>query len=152
MPCGDCKLEFLNPHCNLCLTWLKRYIAFLGNAWACVIGNASVAGRSVSPSSQEIVDCQNHFERRSTLTLKFKFYKHFSDYWVIKNWSQLSAKCIGSPSSTGLLAVTDKFVSREACFSPKWPAMAMCTYDVHLNCWAVSFRLPFDNSSVASLQ
>ena len=30
--------------------------------------------------------------------------------------------------------------------------MARWTYDVYLNCWVVSFCLPFDNSSVASLQ
>ena len=122
-----------------------------------MIGNASAAGRSVSPSSHVIVDCQNHFDRRSILTLKFKFYKHF---WLLGNQKLKSAiskvyrESIVSNDyfPTGLLAVTDEFVDREACFRPKWPAMAMYTYDVYLNCWAVSFLLPFDNSSVASLQ
>ena len=41
-------------------------------------------GRGVSPFSHATVDCQNHFDGRSILTLKqLKFYKHFSDYWVI---------------------------------------------------------------------
>ena len=69
-----------------------------------MIGNASGAGRGVSPFSHATVHCQKHFDGRSILTLKhFKFYKHFSDYWIINNWSQLflshKQRCIGSPSS-----------------------------------------------------
>ena len=61
------------------------------------MGKASGAGRGLSPSSHAIIDRQKHSDRRSKL-----FYKHFSDYWLINNWSQqlfTSVKCIGCPSS-----------------------------------------------------
>lgn len=127
-----------------------------------MIGNASGVGRSVSSSSHAIVDCQNHFDRRSILTLKFKCYKHFSDCWVINNWSQLfhshQQNVLGVHrlrwlfSCTGLLAVRDKFVGREACFKAKAAGDGkVYMYDVYLDCWAVSFRLPFDNSSIAAI-
>ena len=99
---------------------------------------------------------KNHFDRRSILRVKFNFYKKFfSDYRVITNWSQLFpftwAKCIGSPPSSMMIVL----YSGVSCERPDRATAAMATWtdDVYLlDCWAVSFRLLFDNSSIASIQ
>ena len=48
----------------------------------------------------------------------------------------------------------DKFVGREACFRAKAAGDGICAHVCRLSidCWAVSLRLPFDYSFVASLQ
>ena len=76
------RWKFLNPHCKLCLTRLKRY-CFLRKRYS-MRDRKRVEGRQRSlSSSHAIIDRQKHSDRRSKL-----FYKRFSDYWVINKWSR----------------------------------------------------------------
>ena len=97
---------------------------------------------------------KKHFDRWSILHVKFNFYnfvfRSSSNHQMKSALTFTSANCIGSPSSSIMI-----FLYRVVhCKKPDraTAAMARCRYDVYLDCWAVSCRLLFHNSSVASIQ